>query len=116
MAAGADPAELVALLIEGARYDDMEDVESALSAAVDLNGTDGGGRTGARRGAAPSLCRPAAALATTARRSNGSACAAKPAHLAGDADHRRMRRLARAIGSSFCLCHAARRQRRCAAA
>lgn len=38
--------ELVELLVEGARYDDLEDVESALEQGADVNSQDALGRTG----------------------------------------------------------------------
>ena len=38
--------ELVDLLVDGARYDDMEDVNAALQAGVDVNAKDEGSRTG----------------------------------------------------------------------
>ncbi len=38
--------DLVELLIDGARYDDAEDVQTALDARADVNGTDYSGRTG----------------------------------------------------------------------
>ncbi len=39
-------SELVELLVEGARYDDMEDVQSALDQGTDINSQDEQGRTG----------------------------------------------------------------------
>lgn len=42
-----DPQELVELLVDGARYGDVEDVDTALQHNVDINGKDEGGRTGA---------------------------------------------------------------------
>eukprot|EP00798_Chlamydomonas_sp_ICE-L_P016354 gene16354-22554_t len=39
--------ELVSLLIDGARYGDMEDVESAIAQHVNVDSTDSEGRTGA---------------------------------------------------------------------
>lgn len=38
--------ELIDLLINGARYDDLEDVQRALSSHVDVNAADEVGRTG----------------------------------------------------------------------
>lgn len=38
--------ELVELLIDGARYDDAEDVQSALDQGADINSQDDQGRTG----------------------------------------------------------------------
>ena len=38
--------ELIELLINGARYDDLEDVQQALSSHVDVNAADEVGRTG----------------------------------------------------------------------
>lgn len=38
--------DLVELLIDGARYDDAEDVQTALDGQVDVNATDQSGRTG----------------------------------------------------------------------
>eukprot|EP00232_Nephroselmis_pyriformis_P027558 CAMPEP_0182864532 /NCGR_PEP_ID=MMETSP0034_2-20130328/7219_1 /TAXON_ID=156128 /ORGANISM="Nephroselmis pyriformis, Strain CCMP717" /LENGTH=152 /DNA_ID=CAMNT_0024996791 /DNA_START=177 /DNA_END=632 /DNA_ORIENTATION=- len=38
-------AELLVLLLEGARYDDMEDLEAAIAEGVDLNGKDSNDRT-----------------------------------------------------------------------
>lgn len=40
-------SELLDLLIDGARYDDAEDVQQALSRHLDINAADGAGRTGA---------------------------------------------------------------------
>ncbi|KAK9917548.1 hypothetical protein WJX75_005667 [Coccomyxa subellipsoidea] len=37
--------DLVELLIDGARYDDAEDVQTALDGQVDVNATDQSGRT-----------------------------------------------------------------------
>jgi hypothetical protein len=45
--------ELVELLVDGARYGDMEDVKAALDQGVDANAADSMGRTGA-----PSLFPP----------------------------------------------------------
>ena len=39
-------AEMVEVLVDGARYGDMEDVQSALQHSVDVNATDSSGRTG----------------------------------------------------------------------
>lgn len=39
-------AEMVEVLVDGARYGDMEDVQSALQHNVDVNATDSSGRTG----------------------------------------------------------------------
>ena len=39
-------SELIELLIEGSRYDDAEDVQSALDQGVDINAQDEQGRTG----------------------------------------------------------------------
>ncbi len=41
--------ELIELLLDGARYDDLEDVQQALSSHVDVNTPDAAGRTGAQR-------------------------------------------------------------------
>lgn len=41
--------ELLELLLDGARYDDLEDVQQALSSHVDVNAPDAAGRTGAQR-------------------------------------------------------------------
>lgn len=41
--------QLVELLIDGARYDDLEDVQSALDQGVNINAQDERGSTGARR-------------------------------------------------------------------
>ena len=38
--------ELLELLIDGARYNDLEDVHQALSSHVDVNASDAEGRTG----------------------------------------------------------------------
>lgn len=38
--------EMVEVLVDGARYGDMEDVQSALQHSVDVNATDSSGRTG----------------------------------------------------------------------
>jgi len=38
--------ELIELLIDGARYDDLEDVQQALNNNVDVNAADAAGRTG----------------------------------------------------------------------
>jgi hypothetical protein len=38
--------EIVDLLIEGARYDDAEDVQSALDQGADINSQDEQGRSG----------------------------------------------------------------------
>ena len=38
--------ELIDQLIDGARYDDLEDVQQALSSRVDVNASDAAGRTG----------------------------------------------------------------------
>jgi hypothetical protein len=40
-------SELLALLVDGARYGDAEDVQSALDQGVDVNSQDEQGRTGA---------------------------------------------------------------------
>lgn len=39
-------AEMVEVLVDGARYGDIEDVQSALQHSVDVNATDSSGRTG----------------------------------------------------------------------
>ena len=39
-------AEMVEVLVDGARYGDIEDVQSALQHSVDANATDSSGRTG----------------------------------------------------------------------
>lgn len=57
-------AELVELLIDGARYGDEEDVHTALEHQVDVNAQDEQGRTGpgglvARAGAIAEHCCPA---------------------------------------------------------
>jgi len=39
-------SELVELLIDGARFDDAEDVQTALDQGVDVNAQDEQGRTG----------------------------------------------------------------------
>jgi hypothetical protein len=39
-------SEMVELLIEGARYDDAEDVQSALDQGADINSQDEQGRSG----------------------------------------------------------------------
>jgi len=41
--------ELVELLVEGARYDDMEDVQSALDHGIDINAQDPQGRAGQKQ-------------------------------------------------------------------
>ena len=38
--------ELIELLVDGARYDDLEDVQHALSSHADVNASDAAGRTG----------------------------------------------------------------------
>ncbi len=38
--------ELIELLVDGARYDDLEDVQQALNNNVDVNAADAAGRTG----------------------------------------------------------------------
>lgn len=43
-------AELIELLVEGARYGDLEDVQSAIDQGVDVNSQDEHGRTGALGG------------------------------------------------------------------
>lgn len=40
---------LVELLIGGARFDDAEDVQTALDGRVNVNSTDSNGRTGEKR-------------------------------------------------------------------
>ena len=41
--------ELIELLIDGARYDDLEDVQQALSSRADVNASDAAGRTGVQQ-------------------------------------------------------------------
>ena len=41
-------SELVELLVEGARYDDAEDVQAALDQGMDVNAQDEQGRSGER--------------------------------------------------------------------
>ena len=41
--------ELIELLIDGARYDDLEDVQQALNDKVDVNASDAAGRTGVQQ-------------------------------------------------------------------
>ncbi len=44
--AGETDPELVALLVDGARYGDMEDVDSALAQGTPVDSKDAMGRTG----------------------------------------------------------------------
>ena len=39
-------AGMIEVLVDGARYGDMDDVQSALQHSVDVNATDSSGRTG----------------------------------------------------------------------
>ncbi len=48
MAATQEQQDLIDLLIDGARYGDLEDVESALAQNVGIDSRDEGGRTGRR--------------------------------------------------------------------
>ena len=45
-APAGDTSELVELLIDGARYNDLEDVQNALSQGVSVDAQDEQGRTG----------------------------------------------------------------------
>ena len=45
-ASAGETSELVELLIEGARYNDLEDVQNALSQGVSVDAQDEQGRTG----------------------------------------------------------------------
>ena len=47
--------DLIELLIDGARYNDAEDVMRALSSHVDVNASDEAGRTGATTSAAAAM-------------------------------------------------------------
>ena len=47
--------DLIELLIDGARYNDADDVMRALSGQVDLNASDEAGRTGATTSAAAAM-------------------------------------------------------------
>ena len=47
--------DLIELLIDGARYNDAEDVMRALSGQVDVNASDEAGRTGATTSAAAAM-------------------------------------------------------------
>jgi len=54
--------ELVELLVDGARYGDMEDVRAALDAGVDVNAADQGSRTALHMAAANGHCEVVDAL------------------------------------------------------
>ena len=62
MAAAASPEELAELLIDGARYGDMEDVETALAQNAAVDSVDSQGRTGAKATATASNTLPVTRL------------------------------------------------------